>query len=201
MSPSPSYTSTSTPSGASSRAAYARAVLNDSRRRLPERARIFISGHLHRCERRANRDLVRKQEPACRKRGIPVQPQVGSIELAFQLDADPLVPSHVGARAEKSALQLDGLRRALDREIPLDTKFASVERDLGRGEANLRIACGVEEVGRLQVTVARLVEGRDRRHVDGSLDGRLVATLDRPGEARHPTLDGDEADLLDLELE
>src|SRR5919106_2904420 len=115
MSPSPSKISTSTSSGASSRAARASAVLNDSRLRLPERARIFTSSRLRRGEGRPERDIVGEEEAAARKRRVPLEPELGAVDRALELEADPLVAGEILAGSEEGALEGDRLRRALDR--------------------------------------------------------------------------------------
>src|SRR5262245_29079597 len=100
MSPSPSYTSTSTPSGARSRAAYARAVLNDSRRKLPERARIFIGLRgPRRREVRLQRHFAREEEATAGKRGVPLEAEVGAVDRPRELETDALVPPRIVRRA------------------------------------------------------------------------------------------------------
>src|SRR4029453_2238940 len=137
----------STPSGASSRAARARAVLYDSSRRLPERARIFTSGRPDRREGGLQRDVVREQETASGKGRVPVEAELRAVDLPLELETETVVAGHVGARAEERASQLDRLRRALDGEIAADDDVVAVDLDLGRSEMKLREALGVEEVG------------------------------------------------------
>src|SRR3970040_1616856 len=112
MRPSPSYTSISTPSGASSAAARARAVLYD---------------------------------PA-RKRRIPIQPELGAVDGAGELDADSVVSIRVDACSDEAALQLDGPRDVLDRQLTFDDEFIASSLDSGRLEAELRISLRVEEL-------------------------------------------------------
>jgi hypothetical protein len=150
---------------------------------------------------RLDRDVVRQEEAAARKWGVPVEPEVRAIDLAGELERDPLVPQRIGARAEEAASELDGLRGFLDRQVAPYDELVAVRLDRRGREADLGMAGDVEEVGRLEMCVTRLVERDDAGDVDRPLDGRLLPTLNRPGEAGHTSLYVDEPELLDLELE
>ena len=78
--------------GASSTAARARAVLYDSARRLPEMARIFMSGRLTAAKfaLRTTSFGSRKSPPGSGR--VPVEPEVRSVDGSRELDADPVVP-------------------------------------------------------------------------------------------------------------
>src|SRR4029450_6493581 len=125
MRPSPSYTSISTPSGASSTAARARAVLYDPARRLPEIARIFTSGRLDRREIRLEENLVRQEESAAGERRVPAQPELGAVDGARELDADSVVSIRVDARPDEPAPQRDGPRDVLDRQLTFDDELVA----------------------------------------------------------------------------
>src|SRR6185312_9859911 len=139
MRPSPSYTSISTPTGASSAAARARAVLYDPARRLPEIARIFTLGRPDRREARLEDDLVRQEESPAGERRVPVQPELRAVDGARELDADSVVSIRVGTCSHELALQLDGPRDVLDRQCTYDDELVAPGLDGGRFEAELRI--------------------------------------------------------------
>src|SRR6186713_3144794 len=181
MRPSPSKSSISTPAGASSAAARARAVLYDPALRLPESARIFTSRDLDRRDVGLETDLVREQEAAARKRCVPLEAEVGAVDRADELESDAVVAPRIGARADVLARQCEGLRDALHGQLAVDDEFAASGLDGDRLEPELRMALRVEELGRLHMPVARLVERGDRGSVGAARDRRRLSTLDGSG--------------------
>ena len=69
-----------------------------------------------------------------------------------------------------------GVGDALDREVALDLDRLAVEADVLGGEADLRVALGVEEVGRLQVAGEVLVLDVDARDLGRALEADGVVT-------------------------
>ena len=55
-------------------------------------------------------DVVREEEAAAGERGVPAQPELGAVDGAGELEADPVVPDEVDACADEAARQLDRLR-------------------------------------------------------------------------------------------
>src|SRR5690606_16010655 len=71
-------------------------------------------------------------------------------------------------------LEVDGDRTGdvLDGQVAGDAQGVGVGgHDLGRAEGDRRVGLDVEEVGRLQVTVAVRAAGVDAGGLDGDLDG------------------------------
>src|SRR3954453_5758664 len=186
-----SKSSTSMPSGASSCAARRSPRLYDALRRLPAipRTRIVL-----RCldgrDRRGEVDAVAEQVAAGLELLVPVDAVVVRVELALDGQADALLAPRVGRGALEGGLELDGARDAADGQVAGDLERGALDlADVGRLEANLGEAGGVEEVRRAQVLVAlRLVRvdalGRDdtgrlgravRRNLDGALEVPEVA--------------------------
>ena len=114
-----------------------------------------------------------RRKPPPGSGAFQLEPEVGAVDRAGELEPDPLVP-HGSGPAEEAAAELDGLRHSLDCQIALHDELAVLDATGGL-EAELGIARGVEEVGRLQVSVACLVERRDRCRVDRPFDGRVLA--------------------------
>src|SRR6185503_4357031 len=160
MRPSPSKSSISTPSGASSAAARARAVLYDPALRLPESARIFISRDLDRRDVGLEADLVREQEAATRKLCVPLEAEVGAVDRAGELESDAVVAPRIGAGADVLARECEGLRDALHGQLAFDDELVTSGLDGDRLEQDVRMALRVEEVGRLHMPVSGLVECR-----------------------------------------
>src|SRR5439155_5370591 len=96
----------------------------------------------------------------------------------------------------------DRLGGSLDRQLAVDRNLpVAVEPDLVGCEAELRVALGVEEVGRLQMgreVLVPYVHARDLRRalerrtpgLDGQLGSDLVELpLERPGEVANLEVD------------
>src|SRR3954447_25243828 len=138
-----SYEMNSTPGPPSSCAARRSRVLSESRRRLPESARTRMSGLLHGREAGREANGVSEQEAARRKRGVPADAELVAIDLALELEPEALVAPRVGTGPGDLRGQLDLAGDAADREIA--DHLARLEP--GRGERDLGVALGVEEVG------------------------------------------------------
>src|ERR1700733_8083161 len=164
----PSNGTTSTPSGASSAAARSSAVLCDAARRLPEMVRICMGlCGLDRGHADEQLDLVGHEQVAVRERLIPLEVEVAAVDHARELEADALVAPRVGSAFADDAGELDRLGDALDRDLAVETDLAIIKRLAGgRGERDLRVVLGVEEVGRRQVAVTLRVTGIDARDLD-----------------------------------
>src|SRR5437867_99025 len=119
-----SKSSTTAPSGASSCAALASAVLYDSRLRLPESARMRTSGLPDGREVRPQHDVVREEEASAGERRVPLEAPVGAVDRSGKLEADALVAPRIVRRPAEHAAKLDRLRDALDRELALDDDLA-----------------------------------------------------------------------------
>ena len=78
-----------------------------------------------------------------------------------------------GARALRQVPEDAGYQRMLLGIEFDDGEVVTVSSDRGRREQHLRVLFREEEVARLQVLVARLLAGVDRRDVDGRLDLRV----------------------------
>src|SRR5262249_5241831 len=158
------------------------------------------SGRLDRRERRGQLDVVGEKESAAGQRRVPVEPPLRAVDDRLELEPDPLVPPWVDAGPDEVSAQLDGPGHSLDRELALDGERIAARRNRARRERELREPLAVEELGRPQVRVAVLVEGRDGRHLDRSLDGGCHTTDDRAADHRGAAGDGGEAQVLDVEL-
>ena len=132
-----------------------------------------MSGRPDRGETRPEDDLVRQEKATGRKRGVPVEPEVGAIDRAGEHDSDPVVSVRIDGRPQEAALELHGLGPTLDRQITFHDELVALAVDGSRLEAELRVSPRVEEIRRLEVAVPGLVERRDGRDVDCPLDGRL----------------------------
>ena len=107
-----------------------------------------------------------------------------SLRLNSVLASKPArVPPHGSCWTPwNSHLQLDGPGDRLNGEVPLQRELVAVQIGyLSRGEGDGRVVLDVGEVGGLQVGVAILVTGVDRRGVDHDLDRRLEGVV-RDGE-------------------
>src|SRR5206468_888022 len=98
----------------------------------------FIVLRLHQVELARQRDVVRQRGLARRQRVVPVDPELRPVDRALELEADALLAVRIGDRVDDRALQLDGLRLALDRQVAIDRDVAAGAGDVGRAEGDLR---------------------------------------------------------------
>src|SRR5262249_43386138 len=136
----------------------------------------------------------RECEPAAGQRGVPVEAERSAVDDRGQREAVALVAVRVGDRARDRALERRRLGDALDRQLALEAALA----DVAAGERDLGMALGIEEVGRLEVSLQVLV-----LHLD-ALDARLadeLAVLQRGLEVRQLTREGGDAEVLDREAD
>src|SRR5438128_11638781 len=122
-------------------------------------------GLLHEEELGYEGDLVRECGLAARQRQVPAHAEGGAVELRLEPEAEPLAPVGIRQRLGRAAGQLDRLRHALDRDLAANRQLVA-GLDLARGEAELRVAPGVEEGGPLQVrsqVLVLYVDARDLR--------------------------------------
>ena len=95
---------------------------------------------------------------------------------------------------------LDHLAGALDRQIAVDDQVGAVSVDSGRGERDLGIALGVEEVGRQQMPVQVLVANLDAIRPDCPVQARLtVLVCQGDGEVGERAAEGGHDHVLDGE--
>src|ERR1700675_1917117 len=150
---------------AASAAARNRLVLCESRRRLPEMPRIRVTdtppsdadvlldgalvrlgSGLHELQLGENGDVVRKRRLTAWERVVPVDPEVGAVDLRGQVEADALVAVRIRDRRGHRPGHCNRLGDAPDRQLAVDRDLVvTVEADVLGREAELGIALGVEE--------------------------------------------------------
>ena len=161
-------------------------MLYEPGRRLPE---MVSSAHGYACftnERLASSLTVSSsRKPPPGSGAFHSTPCSMPVDLALELDADALVAPGIAVGAGHGRLQLDRPGDALQGQLSLDP----VGGDEGAAEGGLRVALDVEEVGRLQVAVALLVEGVGAAGVDGAADARLLPALQRRLELEEASAD------------
>src|SRR6476659_4246316 len=187
-----------TPAGACSSAARRSRVFSESGRRLPEMVSTrMVLRPLHERQAAGELDGVVEQCAAARQRGIPGDAMLLAVDLALEVDADPLVAPAILVGAVDLGRQRDRPADALQGQLALD----AVGCDQGAREGRLRVALDVEEVGRLEVPVAGLVI-RDRAcGLDAALDAGLLAALQRGLEIQEAAAHGGNLHVADAELE
>src|SRR5215212_6370107 len=141
------------PSASNSSPAWRRsAELCESRRRLPLMPRTRIELRLLReLQLGDDRDLVGEGRLAAGQRVVPVDAELRAVDLGLELQAEARAAERIVERIGHDAEDLDGLGVALDRDLTVDLQLVAVALDRLRGERQLRVALGVEEVGRLEV--------------------------------------------------
>src|SRR4029077_12709076 len=107
-------------------------------------------------------DVVGQRESAFRQRRVPVEAELRAVDDRLQRDADLDRSAERLGRVGYRAARLDGLRLILDRQLSVEHQLLAVATDRLRCEAQLRVALGVEEVGRAEVGLEALVLGDDR---------------------------------------
>ena len=75
----------------------------------------------YRRERRLERDFVRQEEAAGRQRCVPLEPEVGAVDRAFELETEALVAVRVSAGAQVAPPELDGFVAPLILRSPVTT--------------------------------------------------------------------------------
>src|SRR2546421_1443593 len=144
---------------------------------------------------REDRYLVRERGLAAWQGVVPVDAEVGAVDLRAQVEPDPLVAVGIDDRRADRAGDRYRPADAPDRQLAADRDLAVAgEADVLGAEAELGVALGVEEVGPLQVGGEVLlvdIDARDLRPalerclltVDRELGSDLVeVALERPGE-------------------
>ena len=111
-------------------------------------------------------DLVADEDAAGLERGVPGQAVVLARDLERGLEAGARVAERVGRGAGELGGELDVAGHAVDGEVADDDVVVAVRADARRGEGPDRLLLGVPEVGALEVPVAVLVAGVDRRRVE-----------------------------------
>src|SRR3954453_14120959 len=128
------------------------AVLYESRRRLPLIPRTRIELRLLRqLQVGDDLDLVREGRLAARQGVVPADAELVAVDSCLELQAQAGSAERVVERLGVDAGDLDGLGVGLDRDLTVDLELVAVGLDRVRGERQLRVALGVEEVGRLEV--------------------------------------------------
>src|SRR3954451_1368820 len=164
----PSNSTSSASPGSRSAAARRSLELCEPARRLPERPRTFIGLLRGRRQLEVDEqlDLVGEREAALGQRGVPVQAVLRAVHDRLELEADLLDAAEGLVRLGDRAAGLDRARVALDRQLAVDDERAVLGTHQGRGEGDVRVALGVEEVRRLQVRRQVLVLDGDRIGAD-----------------------------------
>src|SRR5439155_2238913 len=96
-------------------------------------------------------DLVRERAVPVRERHVPVDAESRAVDGRLDPQADAASARRVLDRVGDGPGQDEGLRDALDRELTADRDLVARAADFRRLEGELRMALGVEEVGRLQM--------------------------------------------------
>src|SRR5439155_23983143 len=108
--------------------------------------------------------------------------------------------------AQELALERDRAGDAADGQVALDGELAVALRlDAGAGEGEIRVALGVEEVGRAQVRVAlglaRVDAGGGDLHLDARIGGVRLVDDDGPFHVGEAAFDRRDHQVLDGELD
>ena len=105
------------------------------------------------------------------------------LELPAQLEADSFAAVEIDAGALERPVELDRSCDALDRQVAGYRKRAVVvELHFRRGEDDLGVPLGVEEIGRAEVRVPLGVMGVEAGDANQPDEARLLADLDRAVE-------------------
>src|SRR3954452_8160230 len=126
------------------------------------------SGLLHELEFGDKRYVVGKRRLATRKWVVPADPELVAPDHGRECQTKTLSTVGVGNRVRDVAGDLDGFRVPLDRDLAVDPDPVAVAFDRVRLEGKLRVALGVEELGRLEMGFKIRVFGLDRRDPHGS---------------------------------
>src|SRR5436190_16529521 len=116
----PSHSSSSTTPGRSSAAVRSRAVLWESRRRLPEMPRTFIVLLHHQEEICRQLHVVRERSLAVRKLHLPVDPECAAVDGRLETQRESLASGRAGSRLADRAHELDRNGHALDGQVTGD---------------------------------------------------------------------------------
>src|SRR5258706_8597659 len=109
------------------------------------------SGLLHELEFGDKRDVLGKRRLTTRKWVIPVDPELVAPDHSCECQTETLATVGVGNWVRDLAGDLDGFRVPLDRDLAVDADPVAGAFDSARLEGKLRIALGVEELGRLEM--------------------------------------------------
>src|SRR3954471_21167729 len=149
-----------------------------------------------------DRDLVGESRLATRQRVVPADAELVAVDLRLELQAEALAAERIRERVRDDAGDLDGLGVALDRDLAVDRQLVAVAADVLRLEGQLRMALGVEEVGRLQMGLEVRVLDLDARDLRGALQGAVdhgrVEVRERAGERARHVVDGKADVRVDL---
>src|SRR5690349_11607731 len=118
-------------------------------------------------------DLLGDEDAAGLERGVPGEAPVLAVDAGAALEADAQVAERVAGRAGRLEGDRDRLGLPLDGQLTGDDPVLAVALDLGRGEGDLLVVVGVEEVGRAEVAVAVGDTGVDAAGLDGQLNLRV----------------------------
>jgi hypothetical protein len=124
-----------------------------------------------------DRHVVAEREATGLERSVPVHAELGAVDLGRGLGAELDLAVAVGREAAELGLEDDRLGDATQGQVAGDVQVVALGLDARRAEGELRVLLGEEEVARLEVLVALLLAGVDRRDVDVRLDGRLERVL------------------------
>src|SRR4051812_12147198 len=116
-----------------------------------------------------DRDLVGEGRLTARQRVVPVDAELVAVDLGLSLEAEAGAAVRVVDRVGDDAGDLDGLGVALDRDLAVDLDAVAITVDGLRLEGQLRVALGVEEVGRLEMLLEVRVLDLDAGDLRGAL--------------------------------
>ena len=171
----------------------------DARRRplrdVAEQARVVRVGAQaagdgedpHRDQLRSNSSVTRRRtslasaSAAAGQLHLPDHAERGAVDRRFQVESELLASAGKSDGTAQTARRLDGHGEAGHLELTVDPDRVGVARDLGRVEADLRVALGIEEVRREQMRADVLVVDRDRVDCDAALERDLAARDDELG--------------------
>ena len=154
---------------ASARAGRRQRRSEDRRRRCsPDQTVGSGPSSLHRRDIECDLHLVAEERSARLERLIPAEAEISAVELSTQLELDPFISARLACRPAQLRVERDLTGDAAHRQVADELQTPAVEVvDLGRVEADLRIALDVEEVGgATQVLVSHRRVRVDRGRVD-----------------------------------
>jgi hypothetical protein len=114
-----------------------------------------------------DRHVVAEREATGLERRVPVHTELGAVDLGGRLGAELDLAVAVGREATELGLEDDRLGDATQGQVAGDVQVVALGLDARRAEGELRVLFGEEEVARLEVLVALLLAGVDRRSTRG----------------------------------
>ena len=174
-----SNSTSSTPAGSRSAAARSRALLSESRRRLPEMPRTRIATRLLGDELELDRDrhLVVEDLAAAGQLGVASRgrSRAGRRSASIERPTRALPARSAPSWAKRPLASTSRVSPRISSSPRRAALPSSPTLELGRAEAQLRVALGVEELGGEEVALQLLLVDVDAGDLDGALELRLLA--------------------------